>query len=473
MRADARVFRALLRSDFPFFLHRAFKQLDGGAELHFGWHLRVLCHVLEEVRLGRITRLIINLPPRHLKSISASVAFPAFCLGLDPSMRFICVSYGQELANKHSRDFQRVVLSDWYRSAFGKILGGKQSVEEFETIGGGSRLATSVGGVLTGRGADIIIIDDPQKPNDTLSDAQRYVTNNWFDNTLFSRLNDKKNGAIIIVMQRLHEDDLTGRVLEREGWTCLRFPAIAEADEMFEVATLRGPQTFRRRVGEALDPVREPLSVLETIRQTIGDYNFAGQYQQSPVPASGGMVKRAWFRTYRPAELPQYLEIVQSWDTASKVGELNDYSVCTTWGIAGNKAYLIHVHRARHEYPSLKRAVREQQQIHRASVVLIEDKSSGIQLAQELIHEGLYAVQRYRSQLGKTERMHAQTAMIENGLVLVPESEPWLDAYLDELTLFPHGKHDDQVDSTSQFLEWLKQRSMTPRAMFGSYGSPF
>jgi predicted phage terminase large subunit-like protein len=224
------------------------------------------------------------------------------------------------------------------------------------------------------------------------------------------------------------------------------------------IDTLRGPRIFGRRQGEALHPEREPLAMLEQIRKTIGEYNFAGQYQQAPAPLGGGLVKAAWFRHYTQDELPeQFDRIVQSWDTANKASELSDFSVCTTWGILGKELYLLDVLRRRMEYPELKRAVRDQHARFRSSVILIEDKASGTQLIQELVAEGLYAVTRYQPQSDKVMRMHAQTAIIENGFVHLPSAAPWLAAYLHEITTFPNGRHDDQVDSTAQMLDWFKR----------------
>src|SRR5271155_64261 len=202
---------------------------------------------------GRIRRLIINLPPRHLKSHLASVAFPAWCLGRNPSAQILCVSYAQELADKLSRDSRRIVASDWYRQAFPTRLSPqRQAVPEFETTAQGCRIATSVGGVLSGRGADIIIIDDPLKPEEALSQTQRQAANEWFDHTLYSRLNDKRKGAIILIMHRLHEDDLVGHVLAQEPWEVVRFPAIAEDDETHEIEAVVESRCVIRRRGEAL-----------------------------------------------------------------------------------------------------------------------------------------------------------------------------------------------------------------------------
>src|SRR5215472_13610708 len=196
-------------------------------------------------------------------------------------------------------------------------------MSEFATTAQGCRLATSVGGVLTGRGADIIIIDDPLKPEEALSQAQRQAANDWFDHTLYSRLNDTRTGAIILIMHRLHEDDLTGHVLAQEDWEIVRLPAIAEDDETHAIETELGRQSFTRWRGEALHPERQPLAILEQIRRTLGEYNFAGQYQQAPAPQGGGLVKAAWFRNYAPNERPDRFDhVVQSWDTANKATEL-------------------------------------------------------------------------------------------------------------------------------------------------------
>jgi len=247
-------------------------------------------------------------------------------------------------------------------------------------------------------------------------------------------------------------------VLAQEPWEILSFPAIAEADERHEIETIWGPQCFTRRQGEALHPEREPLATLERIRRTIGEYNFAGQYQQSPAPLGGGPVKAEWFKRYDDTERPERFDrIVQSWDTANKATELSNFSVCTTWGVCGKKVYLLGLLRQRLEYPALKRAVREQQNLFNANVVLIEDKASGTQLIQELIADGCHGVTRYQPTTDKIMRMHAQTAMIANAFVHIPQSASWVAEYLHEMTVFPNGKHDDPFDSTAQFLEWFQK----------------
>jgi predicted phage terminase large subunit-like protein len=450
---------AILRRDLCCFAQRCFFELNPQTAFAMNWHIEVIAAKLTAVRQGKIRRLIINLPPRHLKSLMASIAFPAWCLGHDPSAQILCVSYAQDLADKLARDCRSIMMSPWYRRIFPtRLAAHRQAVQEFITTAQGYRLATSTGGVLTGRGADIILIDDPLKPEEALSDAQRQAANEWYDHTLYSRQNDKRRGAIVVIMQRLHEDDPVGHVLAQEAWEVVRFPAIAEADEIHEIETIWGPRSFSRRQGEALHPEREPLDTLDRIRRTIGEYNFAGQYQQTPAPLGGGMVKAEWFKRYGANERPERFEhIVQSWDTANKVTELSDFSACTTWGIRGKDLYLLNVLRKRLEYPALKRAVREQHSLFNAKVVLVEDKASGTQLIQELIADGCHAVTRYQPECDKVMRLHAQTAIIENGFVHLPEAAPWLAEYLHEMAVFPKGKHDDQVDSTAQFLDWFKR----------------
>ena len=454
-------YRVLSRYDFHTFMHRAFLELNPRTPLSHNWHNELIAAKLEACLRGEINRLIINVPPRSLKSHSATVAFPAYVLGHRPSTQIICASYGQDLSNKHSMDCRALMASEWYRSLFPTRLSPqKQSVQEFVTTQNGFRLATSVGGVLTGRGADLIIIDDPLKPDEALSETQRNAVNEWFDHTLCSRLNDKRNGRMIIIMQRLHEDDLVGHVLEQEDWDVVRLPAIAEENETHVIESPYRTRTVCRPIGGALHPAREPLTVLQQLRHTIGEYNFAGQYQQQPAPLGGGMVKAEWFKSYVPGEQPSKFDIVfQSWDTANKSTELSDFSVCSTWGRKNKKFYLLDVLRRRMDYPDLKRAVRQQAERFRPANVLIEDKASGTQLIQELIRDGVYGVTRYEPTMDKVMRLHSITSIIENGFVYLPTESDWLAAYAHELTTFPSGKHDDQADSTSQAFDWLKQRT--------------
>jgi predicted phage terminase large subunit-like protein len=465
-------YRSLLRTDLCGFTERCFYELNPTTEFLPNWHIEVVAGALEACRRGEIKRLIINQPPRSLKSHCGSVVFPAYLLGHKPTAQIICASYGQDLASKHALDCRTLLTSGMYQDLFpgARLSIQRQAVQEFVTTQQGFRLSTSVGGVLTGRGADFIIIDDPLKPEEAISETQRKAVNDWYDHTLLSRLNNKRDGCIILIMQRLHEDDLVGHVLGKEPWTVIRFPAIAEEDETHVIPALYGTRQFRRRAGEALHPDREPLETLYRIREALGEYNFAGQYQQAPAPLGGGLVKADWFKTYSDLTLPAKFDMTfQSWDTANKPTELADYSVCTTWGTKEKHLYLRHVFRKRLGYPELKRAVRDQAEAFGAKTILIEDKASGTQLIQELVHEGVHAVKQYKPTEEKTMRMHSVTAMIENGFVYLPEKAAWLADYLHELTSFPNAKYDDQADSTSQALDWFKQSNSKGRLGLHEY----
>src|SRR5271165_3364936 len=466
--------QALLRTDFYSFLMRCFIELHGGREFSPAWHAEVLAAKLQGVGEGSTRRLVVNIPPRHLKSLAASVALPAWLLGHDPALAIVNVTYAQDLSEKFARDCRAVMASDWYRALFTtRLASPREPLAELATTEGGFRLATSVGGVLTGRGADVILIDDPLKPVDAMSQSRRAAANDWFDSTLYSRLNDKAKGAIVIVMQRLHEDDLAGHVLSQGGWDLVSFPAIAEDDELHVVETPVVRREFRRP-GEALDPQRESLATLNRIRATIGEMNFASQYQQRPAPAGGGMVKAAWFRRYADEDRPKTFDrIVQSWDTANKPSELADYSVCTTWGLKGPNFYLLNVLRKKLSFPDLKRAVIEQNRMFRPEVILIEDKASGTQLIQDLIEAGVSHVARYKPDGDKIMRLHAQTATIENGFVHLPEEAHWLSDYISELTAFPASRHDNQVDSTAQALAWAKRRPCSAEEWIEFYRPPW
>jgi predicted phage terminase large subunit-like protein len=452
-------FETFCRNDFATFAYRAFLELNPDAEFQSNWHIDLVAARLEACLQGTYNRLLVNVPPRSLKSHLASVCFPAYILGHKPNSQIICASYSQDLANKLAMDCRTLMSSQWYQRIFRtRLASHRQSVQEFVTMQNGFRLATSVGGVLTGRGADYIIIDDPLKAEEALSESQRKAVNEWYDHTLCSRLNDQRTGRKIIIMQRLHENDLVGHVLEKEQWEHIRLPAIAEEDETHVIESPYVKRVVHRKIGEPLHRERYSVEILGDVRRIIGEYNFAGQYQQQPAPLGGGLVKAKWFRSYVPGDEPSDFDlIVQSWDTANKRTELSDYSVCTTWGRKGTMLFLLDVFRQKLDYPTLKRAVWSLSCRYQPRNILIEDKASGTQLIQELREEGIYAVTRYHPQMDKIMRLHSITSTIENGRVYLPRDADWLAGYIHELTSFPNGKHDDQADSTSQALDWIKQ----------------
>ena len=452
----------LAQQDLLTFVQLVFSLLYPTTEFVNSRHLALLTAWLEKCERGECKRLIICLPPRSLKSLITSVAFVAWVLGRNPHKEIVCASYAQDLADKHARDTRAVMMSNLYKLIFPtRISRTRTAVSDFNTTANGVRMATSVNGVMTGRGGDMIIIDDPIKPADAQSETLRRATNDWYDSTLLSRPNDKKEGVIIVIMQRLHQDDLAGHLLEKGGWDILRLPAIAEEDELLRLHTPLGCVTFRRKEGDALDPRREPLHVLQQLRAEMGEYAFSAQYQQNPQPVGGAIIKNAWIRFYKPVDLPQqFAWKEQSWDTASKSGELNDYSVCTTWGVLNNHYYLLDVFRRRLEYPELRRAAKEQYHRYRPRRVLIEDKGSGIQLLQDLRVDGIPTAS-YSPAPGhdKQMRLWNQSAHFESGRVLLPDGAPWVSDYVRELTTFPGSKYDDQVDSTTQALDYIAKQS--------------
>jgi predicted phage terminase large subunit-like protein len=445
---------ALLRTDFPSFIAKSFATVSPGAAFLPNWHIEAIAWHLEQVRLGHIRRLIITMPPRSLKSIAASVAFPAYLLGHDPRSRVVCLSYSNDLAAKHANDFRAVLRSDWYRRVFPntRIDARKDTETEVATTLRGYRLSTSTGGTLTGRGGQTIVIDDPLKPADAFSEPRRESLNEWFSHTLLSRLDDKRTGAVVIVMQRLHEHDLVGHVRELSpDWTVLSLPAIAEREHRVQI----GPERWKvRRVGELLHAEREPLLALEEIKANLGSDIFAAQYQQSPVPPGGLVIRRAWIQRYETSpEKELGCRIVQSWDTAVEAGATNDYSVGTTWLFREGAYYLLDVVRKRLEYPDLRREVDAAVERWQPDTVLVEKTGVGAALLQERQDTRVPFIGITPSAVKET-RLRVQAAKFEGKQVHLPVRASWLADLEAELFSFPNGRHDDQVDSISQFLEW-------------------
>jgi predicted phage terminase large subunit-like protein len=460
---DRQLLRAVLRKDFPAFIERCFHTVSPGDGYRHNWHIEAIAHHLELCRRGKIRRLLITVPPRSLKSICSSIAFPAWLLGQDPTLQIMCLSYAKELSAKLSRDCRAVLKSDWYRWAFPNtvVSNEKDTESEIATTRRGVRLATSTDGAVTGRGADFIIVDDPMKPQDAMSKAERERITQLFDGTITTRLNDKNNGCIIVVMQRLHVDDLVGHLLPSGDWVHLCLPAISE-DEMGIM--IGDKKSHLRLIGDVLHPARESLEILMGLKRQLGSFFFAAQYQQNPFPEGGGLIKWNWFQSYkeRPT-IDRADQIIQSWDTASKPDQLNDYSVCTTWLLKGSwmegDLYLLDVFRNRLLFPELKKKVEELHDRHKPRAVLIEDKGSGTGLIQVLRAERRVRPIEFKPEGDKITRMSNQCAKIEAGRVHVPERAPWLGEFKTELMGFPNARHDDQVDSVSQFLTWIDGRS--------------
>jgi predicted phage terminase large subunit-like protein len=452
-----RVLRALLRTELRYFIRKVFATVSPGETYLHNWHVDAIAHQLIRIRSGESRRLLINQPPRSLKSICVSVAYVAWLLGHDPTRHVIVASYSGDFAAELHRQFRMVIASEWYAAVFPDLYLAKETGLEIVTSQGGSRYATSVGGTLTGRGADLIIVDDPLNANEVQSETARKRVIDWYGGALVSRLNNKQTGAIIAVMQRLHEDDLAGHLMRQGGWTHLNMPAIALEEETIELG--RGG-THVRWTGDILHPERESREALEAIKAEVGSLLFSAQYQQQPVPAEGNLIKRSWFPAYDalPAG-PSATRIVQSWDVAMMTSGHNDYSACSTWLLHKNDAHLVHVYRGRLEYPDLRRKVIGLAAEHRATTVLIEDAGPGMNLLQDFratMPSGMTRPIGVKPEGSKVDRMAAQSAKIEAGHVYLPKSAAWLGEFLTELLSFPNGRHDDQVDSVSQFLRWLQ-----------------
>jgi predicted phage terminase large subunit-like protein len=463
---------AVSRADFYSFVRRMFPIVSAGDSFLPNWHIEAIAYALTCVMCGEIKRLVVTVAPRSLKSICTSVAFPAFVLGHNPTRRIICVSYAEKLARKHANDCRAVMRSPLYRRLFPstRISADKDTELEVVTTARGFRYATSVGGTLTGRGGNLLILDDPLSADDAHSERARESLKQWYGNTLLSRLDNKVEDAIVVVTQRLHVDDLVGHLLEEGDWIELSLPAIAEIERSVPI----GPGKFlNRKLGDVLHPEREPAWELEKIKRKMGSADFAAQYQQQPVPPGGNLIKWSWFRVYDKPPLPDVGDqTIVSWDPAMSAGELSDYSACEVLHVKGEDAYILDVVRERFEFPDLRRKIIE---VHRrwknytnSYALLIEDKGSGMSLIQDLKTEGIHAIP-VKPTADKVMRMNAHTARIEAGCVHLPRLASWLDDFRKELMEFPVGTHDDQVDALSQALDraFLKRGFMTCRPLKG------
>lgn len=443
----------LCRSDFGAFAHRAFPELEGGL-IDPSAHIDIICRLLEKVYDGEVRRSIVCMPPRYLKTFLISIAYTAWLLGKDPKTRIICASYGASLAEKFSADTLKLMRSKWYRRIFPATIldPKKQSKVEIGTTAGGYRYATSVGGTMTGRGADIIIVDDPLKANEGHSPTARQSCIDWFNSTVFTRFNHPKKGKIIIVAQRLHAEDLPGHLIEAGGWDQLILPAINPTKQTYDI--VKGGLKALFAAGRILQPSRHDLPDLEQLKKQMGEQDFEAQYNQRPVPPGGATFKEEWIRRYDSPPKPAQTEaIIQSWDTAYEGDETNAYSVCTTWAKCPDGYFLIDVWRDRPNFPTLYKKVLALKKQFGAKMVIVERKASGISLIEQ-IHD--IEKQKWLTDISpeksKVERAQQQSVKFEQGRIWLPKQAPWLPAYEAELFQFPHSKFDDQVDSTVQLL---------------------
>ena len=467
---------ALLRSqladkwanDFAEFVKKAWRVIHPTRPLVWSWHYDLLCEYLTAVRQRKVTRLIINVPPRTAKSTITTICFPCWVWASDPSQNFLSASYSLDLSTEHSVMRRSLLQSGWYRRMWGdrfSLSGDRNQVAQFMNDKRGQMIATSIGGTTQGRGCDIAIIDDPVSPDQALSDAERKTANNWIDNTLRSRLNDPATGAIVLVMQRLHELDPTGYLLEQEPgvWTHLRIPLEAEEAEIwrFPISGI----VIERDVGGILMPRRFTETAVEELKRHR--LRWSGQYQQRPSPMGGNMMKRKEVRYYggidpttgQPDEkLPTTFDMkIISVDAAFKDLATSDYVAIGVIGVKGRKRYVLNVVNQHLDAAATEAEIRRQRDVHRPiSAVLVEDKANGPAVVQRL-KMNLPGVVAINPQGGKIARMFAAAPEWQAGDWLVDRNAAWTEPLVEQLITFPNAAHDDMADMMTQAAAWLLQ----------------
>lgn len=431
----------ILERLYPFtqYIFRARKS----ASLLSNWHQREICKALERVMVGKTNRLIINIPPRSGKTEIAVKAFIAWAMGLYPDCEFIHASYSKRLATSNTYEVRAIMQSDAYRAIFPwtALQDDSKAKDEFRTAQGGIVYATGADGTITGYGAakmretfgGAVIIDDPHKAGEATSSIMRQNVIDWYQNTIASRLN-KSDGPIIVIMQRLHEEDLSGWLLaggSGEQWEHLVIPA-------------------RNSDGSSFWPAQFPEEMLARL-EASSPYVFAGQYMQAPAPVGGGIFKDAWWQ-YLSAPPPISWRAIYA-DTAQKTKEQNDFSVMQCWGrTVGGQAVLLDMVRGKWEAPELETMARAFWAKHKAvdnqgtlRAFKVEDKVSGTGLIQKLKREGIpmIGVQRDRD---KVSRAFDTAPFVQSGNVIIMQNLPSLVDFLSEAALFPNAAHDDMID---------------------------
>ena len=455
------------------FVRRAWQTLEPVTPLVWNWHLNLICDYLTVIKQGGFKKtcgqekegIIFNVPPRTMKSLLISVFFPLWVWTVDPARRFMFVSYSEKLSTQHSIFRRRVIESAYYQKHWGKLftLSRDQNIKShYENSKRGAMFSTGMQATATGMGGDVLIFDDPLNPEQAISQVEREAVNLRFDTTFRSRINDPATGVKIIVMQRLHELDLTGHVLARESnrWHHVNLPAIAEKDEEWKFPTSNKVATLQ--AGQLLWPLRLTQSFLDSQRVGMGSWAYNGQYQQRPAPLEGGIVKRAWVRFYR--QLPEHFDfIVQSWDCTFSGGSDNDFVAGQVWARSGGKYYMLPYRTyERLDFGPTMAAIKScHAKFPLAHAILVEDKANGPAIISELQKEipGVIAV---NPEGGKIARAQATAPLWESGSIELPDPQlfdcPWIEDYLHNICTFPKAAHDDDMDSTSQALIYMRSR---------------
>lgn len=450
------------------------------------WHLDVLCDQLEAVTRGDVKRLLINIPPGTAKSLITSVFWPAWEWATDPTKRFITASYGQDLATRDAVKMRVLVESPWYQAHWPTIFRGDANQKtRYENEDGGWRLATSVGGRGTGEHPDRIIIDDPHNVKQAESELERQAALDWFQQTVSTR-GISRDAAIVVIMQRLHELDLSGMILSgnsAEEWRHICLPMRAEALSALIPTRAARPTVDPRQPGELLWPALFTEAKVTSLERALGSYAAAGQLQQRPAPLEGGLLKRGWIKYYDRAALPRFTSIVLSWDTALKEKAQNDYSVGQAWGIVGADRYLLARRKGRWDFVDL---IFEMTQLHAWAVeryphagitLLVENAAAGPDAIRTLRRK-LTGVIGFKAHGDKVQRAMAAQPVLEAGNIWLPGEpsrsgsgpEPgsvpaWAEDVVNEWAAFPNGAHDDDVDAWSQMILHLQSASSKAGAM--------
>ncbi len=450
----------LLAKDLKAFIKYSFIYLRPGEKYLDNWHIDAIAEYLMACKNREIKRLIINMPPRSMKSLTTSVAFPAWLMGNDPATSVICASYAQGLSNQHSLDCRALMESDWFKAVFPacRFTKDQNQKSEYMTTQRGIRFATSVGATLTGKGGKFIIIDDPLNPMQAASDVERETANHWMSSTVPSRLNNQAEDVIIVNMQRLHEDDVTGNLLDKGGWEHLCLPAKNDRKTIIQLNGFR--KVFEDK--ELLHPDRLSEKVLQNLEHDLGSFDYAGQYLQAPVPKAGGILQAGWWKEWTSKALPSCEYIMQVYDTAFKTDSMNDYTARTTWGIFRHNnekpnIILLEALNKRLTLPDLREEAIESYYDFDPDIVLIEDKGSGISLIQELKRLGirLKAIGRGKGD-DKISRAHVASVMLEQGVVWYPKDKPWATEVIRQCASFPNAKYDDLTDTVTDALIFLR-----------------
>jgi predicted phage terminase large subunit-like protein len=443
------------------FIKQAWQVIEPDTAFADNWHLHAICEHLEAVSAGQIRRLIINIPPRSMKSLAVSVFWPTWEWVNRPSTRWLFASYAATLSTRDSLKSRRIVESPWYRERWGHLfsLTTDQNVKNrFENDRTGYRIATSVDGVATGDGGDIICVDDPHNVRDANSDQVRETALRWWDESMTSRFNDPRTGRAVIIMQRVHERDLSGHLLAKEmGWEHLCLPMEYDGKRR---ATSRGEYDPRTQEGELLWPAHFDRATVDELKKGMGSYASAGQLQQAPTPAGGGIFKRDHWKYYKV--LPEKMEIALSFDMSFKALSDSDFVVGQAWGKVGADKYLLDQVRGRMGFGASVQAVRQlKAKFPRAVAVLVEDKANGTAVIETLKKEiaGIVAIE---PEGGKVARAYAVQPQQEAGNVWLPDPtvSPWVGDFVEECAAFPKAPNDDQVDAFTQIINWWRGRTV-------------